>query len=72
MLENPQLAEALNTLNSLIKNGFRFSVIHNPEEKRLQIISATNPDKIKHRFPDFNIYLSNRNEKMVEKVFFYA
>lgn len=56
---------------NMIQNGFRFSVIHNPNDKKLQIVSAVEPDKIKHKFPEFNIFLSGRSDKMVERIFFY-
>lgn len=71
-MENEKLKEFFETTEKLIKKNFRFSVIHNPQEKSLRIVSATNPDMIKHNFPDFNIYLSGRSEKIVERVFYYV
>lgn len=71
-MTNEKLKEFFETTESLIKKHFRFSIIHNPQEQCLRIVSATNPDMIKHSFPDFNIYLSGRNEKIVERVFYYV
>ena len=68
---NNEIVKCLDTIESMVKLGFRFTLIHNADDKRLQIVSSVNPDKIKHKFPEFNIFLSGRNEKMVERVFFY-
>ena len=64
------LLEVFKTMDALIEGEFRFSVIHNAIEKRVNIVSSTNCDQIKHCFPEFNIYLSGR-DKIVERVFLY-
>lgn len=69
--ENKVIAEFDKMIKALINKGYRFSVIHNPNERLLKIVSSTNPDRIKHDFPEFNIYLLGL-DKIVEKVFFYG
>lgn len=71
-MTNEKLKEFFETTEALVQKHFRFSIIHNPQEHCLRIVSATNPDMIKHAFPDFNIYLSGRTEKIVERVFYYV
>lgn len=69
--QNETIIEINETLEKLIRKGFQFSLIHRPEEKKVAIISVVNPDKIKHQFPSFNIYMKDRNQKIVEKIFYY-
>lgn len=69
--QNETIIEINETVEKLIRKGFGFTLIHRPPEKKVAIISVIEPDKIKHQFPSFNIYMKDRNQKVVEKVFFY-
>lgn len=64
----PQLTQ---TLTNLAQKHFRFSMIHNPIGKYFQIISIIDPDRIKNKFPEFNISLNASGQKYVELFFYY-
>lgn len=72
-MQTPNLTDFQKDTEALILRGFRFSVVHNPDEKYLKIIASQNCDKIKNKFPHFNIYLTDRKPltKMVESVYYY-
>lgn len=70
MDEKTEMQKFYEDIEALVKQKFRFSIINNPEAKKLTLVSATNVDQIKHKFPDFYIYL-NGNQKIVERVYFY-
>jgi hypothetical protein len=68
---NPALNEFALMVQSLINHGFRFSVVHNPQEKYLVIQAITDADKLKFAHPSFNIYIGANGHKTVEQYFFY-
>jgi len=68
---NNPMEDFANMTLQLVRAGFRFSVIHNPDERYLLIQSVVNVDRLKNKFPTFNIYLGANGQKIVEKYFHY-